>query len=296
MSSVVRSGGSRIAVGDAHSERWRSAKPAALSNSLAHAMSAQGEDAATDLPPPWWQTASAIDDAPMPLAAADADRSRQIPSLDPVVMPPPPPERFEFDSVFRLGAAVTALVCLAFIAVRIMQAPKIETVAMSETTASSSPRNLGAAGKSKFDDGQASANAPAHAVGRADSIVASAPIVKPAPDDEAPQSVLPKASRAIATGSPAPAAASALTKNEISEMLKRGRDLIGAGDVASARLVLAHVAELDAEASLVLAGTYDAASLSNLKAVGVAPDPAKARAWYARAAELGSLEARQRLK
>lgn len=290
MNSVLRSSGSRIAVGDAQSERWRPAKPAALSNSLAHATSAPDEDAANDLPPPWWQTASAMDDAALSPAPAESDRSRQIPSLDPVVMPPPPPQPLELDSVFRFGAAVTVLACLAFFAVRIMQAPTIETVAQSDTTASSSPRNFRAAGKSTFEDGQASVDAVAHAIGPADSIAASVPAVKPAPNGgETPQLVLPKASRAIAT-------ASALTKNEISEMLKRGRDLIGAGDVATARLILAHVAEGDAEASLMLAGTYDAAILSNLKAVGVAPDPVKARAWYARAAELGSVKARRRLQ
>ena len=297
MSSVLRSSGPRIAVDDAQSEQWRPAQPAALSNSPAHATSAPDEGAATDLPPPWWQTAAAFDDAAMPLNPAEADRSRQIPSLDPIVMPPPPPERLEFDSVLRFGAAAAVLACLAFVALRIMQDPIVETVAKSETTVSSSPRDFGAAGTSKFEESQASVGAAAHATGRADSIVGSVPIAKPTPDgSETPPSVLPKASRAIATASPAPAAAPALTKNEISDMLKRGRDLIGAGDVATARLILAHVADGDAEASLMLAGTYDAAVLSNLKAVGVAADPAKARAWYARAAELGSLEARRRLE
>jgi hypothetical protein len=297
MSSVLRSGGSRITAVDAQNERWPPARPAALFNGLAHATATRAEDAATDLPPPWWQAASEIDDAAMPLASVEAERSRQIHSLDPIVMPPPPPERLELDSVVRFGAAMTGLACLAFFAVRIVQAPQTETVAKAETTASLSPRNVGAARKPKFDDGQASVDAAAHAIGGADSIVTSVPIVKPVRDGgETPQSIAPQASRATATGSPAPAAAAALTRNEISEMLKRGRDLIGAGDVASARLILAHVAEGDAEASLMLAGTYDAAILSNLKAVGVAPDLAKARAWYARAAELGSLEARQRLK
>jgi len=297
MSSVLRSSGPRIAAADAQSERWRPAKPAALTDSLAHATSAPDEDAATDLPPPWWQTAAAIDDAAMPLTPAEADRSWQVPSLDPIVMPPPPPERLEFYSVFRFGAAAAVLACLAFFVVRIMQDPIVETVAKSETTASSTPRDVGAAGRSKFEDSQASVDAATHAIGRTDSIMASVPIVKPAPEGgETLPSVLPKASRAIATVSPAPAAAPALTKNEISDMLKRGRDLISAGDVATARLILAHVAEGDAEASLMLAGTYDAAVLSNLKAVGVAPDPAKARAWYARAAELGSVEARRRLE
>jgi TPR repeat protein len=80
-------------------------------------------------------------------------------------------------------------------------------------------------------------------------------------------------------------------------MLKRGQDLIAAGDLASGRLMLTHVAEAGvAEASFILAGTFDAAVLANLRVVGVQPDPAKARAWYARAAEQGSIEAKQRLQ
>jgi TPR repeat protein len=80
-------------------------------------------------------------------------------------------------------------------------------------------------------------------------------------------------------------------------MLKRGQDLIAAGDIASGRLMLTHLAEAgDAEASFILAGTFDAAVLAKLRVVGVQPDPAKARAWYAKAAEQGSLEAKQRLQ
>jgi len=79
--------------------------------------------------------------------------------------------------------------------------------------------------------------------------------------------------------------------------MKRGRDLIAAGDIASARLVLTLVAEAgDAQAALALASTFDPVALANMRAVGVQGDPAKARAWYARAAELGSYEARQRLQ
>jgi TPR repeat protein len=94
-----------------------------------------------------------------------------------------------------------------------------------------------------------------------------------------------------------PRAAVSLSRDEIASLLKRGQDLIAAGDVASGRLMLTHLAEAgDAEASFILAGTYDAAVLSKLRVVGVQPDPAKARTWYARAAEQGSLEARQRLQ
>ena len=52
----------------------------------------------------------------------------------------------------------------------------------------------------------------------------------------------------------------------------------------------------DAEACFTLAGTFDPAVLAKLRAIGVQGDPVKARSWYARAAELGSLEARQRLQ
>jgi len=97
--------------------------------------------------------------------------------------------------------------------------------------------------------------------------------------------------------SPVPQPASPLPQDEMVSLLKRGQDLLAAGDIASARLMLTLVAEAgNAEASFILAGTFDPTMLAKLRAVGVQGDPAKARAWYARAAELGSLEARQRLQ
>jgi hypothetical protein len=117
-----------------------------------------------------------------------------------------------------------------------------------------------------------------------------APDLKVAPEQPAvqppPAAVLPELRPAVS-----------LSSGEVASMLKRGRDLLAAGDIASGRLMLTHVAEAgDAEASFLLAGTYDAAVLAKLRVVGVQPDPAKARAWYAKAAEQGSLEARQRLQ
>jgi TPR repeat protein len=117
-----------------------------------------------------------------------------------------------------------------------------------------------------------------------------APDLKVAPEQPAvqppPAAVLPELRPAVS-----------LSSGEVAAMLKRGRDLLAAGDIASGRLMLTHVAEAgDAEASFLLAGTYDAAVLAKLRVVGVQPDPAKARAWYAKAAEQGSLEARQRLQ
>jgi hypothetical protein len=97
--------------------------------------------------------------------------------------------------------------------------------------------------------------------------------------------------------SPQPQTASPLPQDEVAPLLKRGQDLLAAGDIASARLMLTLVAEAgNAEACVILAGTFDPAVLAKLRAVGVQGDPEKARAWYARAAELGSQEARQRLQ
>ena len=87
-----------------------------------------------------------------------------------------------------------------------------------------------------------------------------------------------------------------LTRNEIASLLRRGQDLIAAGDFASARLILTHLAEAgNAEASFMLAGTLDPAVLATRRIVGVQADAERARIWYARAAEQGSSEARRRL-
>jgi hypothetical protein len=95
---------------------------------------------------------------------------------------------------------------------------------------------------------------------------------------------------------PEPRPSPSLSRDEVTALLKRGRELIAAGDVASARLILTHVAEAGvAEASLAMAGTYDAVVLSKVRVVGVHPDAAKARAWYERAAEQGSWEAKRLL-
>jgi hypothetical protein len=94
-----------------------------------------------------------------------------------------------------------------------------------------------------------------------------------------------------------PNAAASLAPDKVASLLKRGQDLIAAGDVAGGRVMLAYLADSGAaEASFILAGTFDAAVLAKLGVVGVQPDPAKARAWYARAAEQGSSAAMQHLR
>ena len=88
-----------------------------------------------------------------------------------------------------------------------------------------------------------------------------------------------------------------LDAQEIVLLLKRGKDLIAAGDIAAARIVLRKAAEAnDAEAALALAATYDPIVLRELKVYGFMPDAAMARVWYEKAAELGSLAAPRRLE
>ena len=88
-----------------------------------------------------------------------------------------------------------------------------------------------------------------------------------------------------------------LDAQEIVLLLKRGKDLIAAGDIAAARIVLRKAAEAnDAEAALGLAATYDPIVLRELKVYGFMPDAAMARVWYEKATALGSLAAPRRLE
>jgi TPR repeat protein len=77
--------------------------------------------------------------------------------------------------------------------------------------------------------------------------------------------------------------------------LARGLANLSHGDVAGARLILRWAAEHDdPQAALALGETYDPAVLKSLGIVKFA-DPAQAREWYRRAAELGSAAAISRL-
>jgi TPR repeat protein len=88
-----------------------------------------------------------------------------------------------------------------------------------------------------------------------------------------------------------------IDRDELAGLLKRGQVLLAEGDIASARLLLRRAAEAgDANAALMLAGTYDRAELSKLRVIGVVHDHAQAKLWYTRAVEHGSAEAVRRLQ
>ena len=94
---------------------------------------------------------------------------------------------------------------------------------------------------------------------------------------------------------PEPASAAAvkiIDPQEAVALMERGRDLLRNGDVASAQLAFRRLAEAGkADAALALATTYDPRYLLEHNLVGIVGDEAKARAWYRRAKELGSMEA-----
>jgi hypothetical protein len=84
--------------------------------------------------------------------------------------------------------------------------------------------------------------------------------------------------------------------DELAALLKRAKSLLSIGDITSARLLLERAADAqEAEAALMLAGTYDPQVLGSQDLRSVAPDPAAAKVWYQKAAQLGSADARRRL-
>ena len=88
-----------------------------------------------------------------------------------------------------------------------------------------------------------------------------------------------------------------LDREETAYLLKRGEELVAAGQLGPARLVLRRAAEAgDSDAAFALAITYDPILLRARVVFGVAPDNAMARAWYEKAKELGSMDASRRLE
>jgi len=98
-------------------------------------------------------------------------------------------------------------------------------------------------------------------------------------------------------GRPGAEPARPIPQRSIASLLSRANSALEIGDIVAARLLLQGAAEAgEVKAAMTLASTYDPATLRRLRTVGVQPDLAAARRWYERAAELGSIEAIERLK
>lgn len=96
---------------------------------------------------------------------------------------------------------------------------------------------------------------------------------------------------------PPPPAARRIAPDELATLLKRAKGLLAVGDITSARLLLERAADAqEAEAALMLAGTYDPQVIGTQDMRSITPDPAAARLWYQKAAQLGSADAKRRLQ
>jgi TPR repeat protein len=84
---------------------------------------------------------------------------------------------------------------------------------------------------------------------------------------------------------------------EIALLLKNGAELMGNGDIVAARLMFQRAAEAgDARAAFALAETFDPSVLEKLGTKGaIKADIAMAQRWYAKAKDLGSTAAPERL-
>jgi len=118
------------------------------------------------------------------------------------------------------------------------------------------------------------------------AVVPAAPVIAPvAPAVREPVPVTREA-----------APARRIDPDELEALLKRAKGLLAIGDITSARLLLERAADAqEAEAALMLAGTYDPQVLGSQDMRSVAPDAAAARVWYQKAAQLGSADAKRRL-
>jgi hypothetical protein len=112
----------------------------------------------------------------------------------------------------------------------------------------------------------------------------------------APAATAPAAAVPVVAPPVAASPARRLDADELAALMKRAKGLIEIGDIASARLLLERAADAqEASAALLLAQTYDPVVLGAQDTRSITPDPAAARTWYQKAAQLGSSDATQRL-
>jgi hypothetical protein len=258
------------------------------------------------LPQAWLATPGR--DAPVEdEAAARTRRVRR--SLQPVPLPEPPEEEANGSTLglwIAVAMAVAAAAVVAFVVVSMFSSTSPDRRPSSkdrEQTANSSPMGPFAGLPSRAQQPPAQPTMPAW-VTAATTAAPPAPAASP-PTATAPIPPAVAASSVAAaapdapTGADRPAAPASrlLDPQEVAELTQRGETLLRTGNVAAARLVLQWPAEAsDPRAALALGGTFDPSVLKQLRVVGSTPDLAQARAWYERAAALGSAEASRRLR
>ena len=127
---------------------------------------------------------------------------------------------------------------------------------------------------------------------------ASSVAVAPAPAGlpPVPAQAPPQAAAATVTAPPIPLVQQAAPANLVALLMSRGQAMLELGNISAARLLFERAAELGNAHSATEAGkTYDPDYLRSARARGIAADPARAAAWYRKAAALGDTEAAGRL-
>lgn len=105
----------------------------------------------------------------------------------------------------------------------------------------------------------------------------------------------PEPSSSISPANPAPV--QSLNGDVASNLMKRGQDFLGTGDIAAARILFKRLADAGiADGAFAMARTYDPRYLTEHKVIGVVGDESKARVFYQQAAQLGSVEAAHMLE
>jgi hypothetical protein len=119
--------------------------------------------------------------------------------------------------------------------------------------------------------------------------------LKTAHQNQPPAEVQQPAAAAAAPASIAPPPRR-MDSDELTALMSRAKAFLASGDIPPARLLLERAAEAqEASAALMLAQTYDPTVLGTQDIRNITPDPALARSWYQRAAQLGSADAQRRL-
>jgi TPR repeat protein len=161
----------------------------------------------------------------------------------------------------------------------------------STPAAATPPRQAVATVAAATPAAAALATAPAQLPSRDEIALA----LKTAHQSQTPAEVQQPAAAAAAPVAVAPAARR-MESDELAALMTRAKSLLASGDISPARLLLARAAEAqDASAALMLAQTYDPTVLGTQDIRNITPDPATARSWYQRAAQLGSVDAQRRL-
>ena len=223
---------------------------------------------------------------------------RERPTLDPAAVPEPPPrERGPSAGLLARVAGAAGLAALAAFFMVGTAPLSLAVKAEGDSAPSLWARFTGKPARAPVSE---PSPAPAAAAPLAERFAAMQPAdASPIPARAVQTVAIQVAPEPAPVVAPPPPRISSRTldQDEIAILYRRSQDLITQGDIAGGRLLLTRAAEAgDARAALALGATYDVAVLGKLAVLGVVADAGKAKAWYAKAAELGSGEAVKRLE